>query len=179
MIFELDFLSISNLIFAGYTGSKNQVWNRQKIKFKNQFCELEVPKIKCRSTGGKSQPRNLTVVDKMLYLKVHNFRDYDQKFHISVCITSRKLPKIVYFKYFLTQFKSAYCQRLLSSRMHCSRVYCISRKLFLWYTLDQSLKSQKTCAWLKKMCPCLKVSQSGLCWHSKQKKYWEPILVKE
>ena len=31
-----DFLSIWNLIFAGYTGSKNQVWNRQKIKLKNQ-----------------------------------------------------------------------------------------------------------------------------------------------
>ena len=28
---------ISKLIFAGYTGSKNQVWNRQKIKFKNRF----------------------------------------------------------------------------------------------------------------------------------------------
>ena len=36
LIFELDFLSISNWIFAGYTGSKNQVWNRQKINFKNQ-----------------------------------------------------------------------------------------------------------------------------------------------
>ena len=30
-------MSIINLNFAGYTGSKNQVWNRQKIK--------------CRSTG--------------------------------------------------------------------------------------------------------------------------------
>ena len=30
---ELDFLSISNLDFAGYTGSKSQVQNRQKIKF--------------------------------------------------------------------------------------------------------------------------------------------------
>ena len=29
---ELDFLSIWNLIFAGYTGSKNQIRNRQKIK---------------------------------------------------------------------------------------------------------------------------------------------------
>ena len=36
LIFELDFLSIWNLIFASYTGSKNQVWNRQKIKFKIQ-----------------------------------------------------------------------------------------------------------------------------------------------
>ena len=36
LIFELDFLSISNLIFAGYTGSKNQVGNRQKIELKNQ-----------------------------------------------------------------------------------------------------------------------------------------------
>jgi hypothetical protein len=30
---ELDFLSTSNLNFAGYTGSKNQVQTRQKIKF--------------------------------------------------------------------------------------------------------------------------------------------------
>ena len=36
LIFELDFFSISNWIFTGYTGSKNQVWNRQKINFKNQ-----------------------------------------------------------------------------------------------------------------------------------------------
>ena len=30
---ELDILSISNWTFASYTGSKNQVWNRQNIKF--------------------------------------------------------------------------------------------------------------------------------------------------
>ena len=34
---ELDFLYISNWIFAGYTGSKNQVRNRQQI----QFVELD------------------------------------------------------------------------------------------------------------------------------------------
>ena len=49
-----------NLIFCLFrtgflqtTRSKNQVWNRQKIKFKNQFRELEISKIKCTSTGGK------------------------------------------------------------------------------------------------------------------------------
>ena len=46
LIFELDFwtwyLSILNLIFSGYTGSKNQVWNRQEIKLKNQFHEIEI-----------------------------------------------------------------------------------------------------------------------------------------
>ena len=31
LIFELDFLSISNLIFAGYTGSKNQVKKSSSI----------------------------------------------------------------------------------------------------------------------------------------------------
>jgi hypothetical protein len=41
-IFELDFLSISNLIFAGYTGNKNKVWNRQKFKLKNLFREIEI-----------------------------------------------------------------------------------------------------------------------------------------
>ena len=40
--------SISKLIFAGYTGSKNQVWNRQKIKFKTQFSEIQISKIKYR-----------------------------------------------------------------------------------------------------------------------------------
>ena len=42
LIFELDFLSIWNLIFAGYTGSKNQVWNRQKIKLKNLLREIQI-----------------------------------------------------------------------------------------------------------------------------------------
>ena len=32
-------MSILNLIFAGYTGRKNQVWNRQNIKFKNHVHE--------------------------------------------------------------------------------------------------------------------------------------------
>ena len=31
-----------NLIFANYTGSKNQGWNRQKIKSNNQFREIEI-----------------------------------------------------------------------------------------------------------------------------------------
>ena len=44
LIFELDFLSILNLILAGYTDSKDQVWNRQKIKFKNQFSEIHILK---------------------------------------------------------------------------------------------------------------------------------------
>ena len=35
---------MSNRIFAGYTGSKNQVWNRQKIKFKIQFREIQILK---------------------------------------------------------------------------------------------------------------------------------------
>ena len=37
VIFELDLLSIWNLIFAGYTSSKNQVQkSSSKIKYKNQ-----------------------------------------------------------------------------------------------------------------------------------------------
>ena len=38
---NLFFFSIWNLIFVGYTGSKNRVWNRQKIKFKNKFREIQ------------------------------------------------------------------------------------------------------------------------------------------
>ena len=34
LIFKLDFLSISDWSFAGYTGSKNQVWNRKKSSSK-------------------------------------------------------------------------------------------------------------------------------------------------
>ena len=34
---DLNFLSILNLIFAGYTGSKNQVWNRQKNQVQNSI----------------------------------------------------------------------------------------------------------------------------------------------
>ena len=44
---ELDFLSISNLNFEAYTGSKNQVWNTQKIKFiQPDFSNLIFQKIK-------------------------------------------------------------------------------------------------------------------------------------
>ena len=51
----LNFLFISNWIFAGYTGSKNQDWNRQKVKFKNQFRELksEINEIIFSSPSGK------------------------------------------------------------------------------------------------------------------------------
>ena len=38
------FLSISHLIFTACVACKNQVWNRQKIKFKNQFYEVEILK---------------------------------------------------------------------------------------------------------------------------------------
>ena len=40
--FELAFLSISNLIFTASVACKNQVANRQKIKFKNQLREIEI-----------------------------------------------------------------------------------------------------------------------------------------
>ena len=46
-IFSLQ-KSISKLIFADYTGSKNQVRNRKKI----HFAELDFSEIKVRSTGG-------------------------------------------------------------------------------------------------------------------------------
>ena len=48
LIFELDILSISNLIFTAYVACKNQVQNRQKIKFistiklKNQCREIVI-----------------------------------------------------------------------------------------------------------------------------------------
>ena len=51
--FILIFLSISNWIFAGYIDSQNQVWNRQKIKFKNQFRELGISKVKINMGIGK------------------------------------------------------------------------------------------------------------------------------
>ena len=35
-------MSISNLIFTACVACKNQVRNRQKIKFKNQFREIEI-----------------------------------------------------------------------------------------------------------------------------------------
>jgi hypothetical protein len=42
MHFELDFCRLHRA--TQYTASKSQVWNRQKIKFKNQFYELEILK---------------------------------------------------------------------------------------------------------------------------------------
>ena len=53
-IFELHFLSISNLIFTACVACKNSVRKRQKIKCKNQFRELEISKIKCRWIGGQT-----------------------------------------------------------------------------------------------------------------------------
>ena len=52
--FNLIFFSISNLILTACAACKNRVWNRQKIKFKSQFRELEISKIMCRSTGDQS-----------------------------------------------------------------------------------------------------------------------------
>ena len=41
---ELGSWSISNLNFAGYTGSKNQVWNRPKIRYlKKRFGTIHIP----------------------------------------------------------------------------------------------------------------------------------------
>ena len=44
--------------------------------------------------------------------------------HTSKCIASRNLAKITYLKYFLSQFKSAYCQGLHNWRVHSSRYCC-------------------------------------------------------
>ena len=49
---ELDFLSISNRTFSGYTSSKNLVWNRQQIVCKTWFSKLGFWKFKYRSIGG-------------------------------------------------------------------------------------------------------------------------------
>ena len=44
--FKLDFYCLCSL--------QKSSLNRQKVKFKNQFRELEITKIKCRYIGGKS-----------------------------------------------------------------------------------------------------------------------------
>ena len=47
---EIDFWTwFLNLIFTACAACKNPVWNRQKIKLKNQVCKLEISKINCRS----------------------------------------------------------------------------------------------------------------------------------
>ena len=87
LIFEISSLwtSFSNLIFVYFEldffrqHSKNRVWNRQKLKFKNWFCELEISKIKCRSTGGESSYYSkVTVIIWLFFLghtcTVHLFR---------------------------------------------------------------------------------------------------------
>ena len=40
------------MIFAGYTASKNQVRNRQKIKLNNQFCEIKIFKYQVQIDKG-------------------------------------------------------------------------------------------------------------------------------
>jgi hypothetical protein len=54
-IFNLQ-KSISKLIFAGYTGSKNPVRNIIKIQFLElDFSNLIFQKIRYKSTGGKTE----------------------------------------------------------------------------------------------------------------------------
>jgi hypothetical protein len=56
-IFELDFLSISNLIFTACVACKNLVQNIQKIKFRNQFCKIEILKIQVQIDRRYDQKR--------------------------------------------------------------------------------------------------------------------------
>ena len=51
------------MIFAGYTSSKNQVRNRQKIKIKNQFREIEILKDQVQIDKGGKRLSDMTVVD--------------------------------------------------------------------------------------------------------------------
>jgi hypothetical protein len=45
---EQDFFASLDSIFAGYTGSKSQVQNRQKIKFIKLYLQkIDISKIKC------------------------------------------------------------------------------------------------------------------------------------
>ena len=53
LILELDFLSISNLVFTACVACKNPVQNRQKIKLKNQFREIEISKNQVQIDKGK------------------------------------------------------------------------------------------------------------------------------
>ena len=56
MIFELDFLSISNLIFADYTGQAVKIKFEidKKIKLKNRFREMEISKTQVQIDRGNS-----------------------------------------------------------------------------------------------------------------------------
>ena len=83
---ELDFLSISNLNFAGHTGSKNQFPNRQKIK-------LDFSKIECRSTGGKCC--KFTNVDFFHFrVKMKHFPIASLIFSLSVTLIGAEYVKI-------------------------------------------------------------------------------------
>ena len=58
---KIDFLTISNLIFTACVACNNQIQNRQKIKFKNHFCEIDILK-------------NQVQIDKGICIKVTLFK---------------------------------------------------------------------------------------------------------
>ena len=60
--------SISKLIFAGYTGSKNQVWNRLKI----QFVELNFPKLIFQKSSTDQQGVRFCLLKTSLHIIYRN-----------------------------------------------------------------------------------------------------------
>ena len=98
LIFELDFLLVSNFIFTACLPCKNPVWNRQNIYFKNQFRELEVSKIKCRQIGGLSKKSWKMLFFKLIHtlviLKQNNLRSkFDKKFKVKKFVKGQLISK--------------------------------------------------------------------------------------
>ena len=62
-IFEIDFCRL-------HTGSKNHVWNRQKIKLKNQFREIKVFKNQVQIDRGLALLISTWLLGDYLYMKL-------------------------------------------------------------------------------------------------------------
>ena len=70
VFYEIDFLSILNLVFTACVACKNQVQNRQKIKFKNQFREIEILKNQVQIDKGLTKDSMFSALP-LLLLKIH------------------------------------------------------------------------------------------------------------
>ena len=85
---ELDFLWISKWIFAGYTGSKNQIC-------RTWFFKQHISKIKCKSTGDDSQVQKSNRLSWILTFFKYKHQILGLKIeelHKNVCNTNSSKP---------------------------------------------------------------------------------------
>jgi hypothetical protein len=119
----LEKSSLTNWIFAGYTGSKNPVQNRLKI----QFIELDFSKIKYRSTGGQSSWMLQTVLVIYIFVGSSQLSDH----------MANEINQGLYHDIFLTLLWIEHKKNLVKLKLY-ERYNAISKRL--WALLCTTFK---------------------------------------